>query len=107
MGNRVTYPIHIKEMAIKMKEDNIPVKLIMEELGIKNKTQIETWWRWHRNGQHHRLVQPVGKQYTYGKGPEVQSTEQQLQYKVDYLTRQIEVLKKYKELERMWNQNYL
>lgn len=21
---------------------------IMEELGIKNKTQIETWWRWYR-----------------------------------------------------------
>ena len=27
-------------------EENIPVKTIMEELGIKNKTQIDTWWRW-------------------------------------------------------------
>lgn len=42
MGNRVSYPIHIKEMAIQMKKENIPVKTIMEELGIKNKTQIET-----------------------------------------------------------------
>ena len=75
MGNRVSYPIHIKEMAIQMKKENIPVKTIMEELGIKNKTQIETWWRWYRNGENHRLVQPVGKQYSYGKGPENQSKE--------------------------------
>ena len=27
-------------------KENIPVKTIMEELGIKNKTQIDTWWRW-------------------------------------------------------------
>lgn len=46
MGNRVSYPIHIKEMAIQMKKENIPVKIIMAELGIKNKTQIDTWWRW-------------------------------------------------------------
>lgn len=33
-------------MAMQMKKENIPVKTIMEELGIKNKTQIDTWWRW-------------------------------------------------------------
>jgi len=42
MGNRVPYPIHIKEMAIQMKKENITVIIIMEELGVKNKTQIET-----------------------------------------------------------------
>ncbi|WP_372584003.1 hypothetical protein ACJK62_01370 [Enterococcus faecium] len=42
MGNRVSYSIHIKEMAIQMKKENITVKMIMEELGVKNKTQIET-----------------------------------------------------------------
>ncbi|WP_258080228.1 hypothetical protein [Enterococcus faecalis] len=31
MGNRVSYPIHIKEMAIQMKKENIPVKIIMAE----------------------------------------------------------------------------
>ncbi|KAJ72553.1 hypothetical protein IGM04_002313 [Enterococcus sp. DIV2385] len=51
MGNRVYYPIHIKEMAIQMKKENISVKTIMEELGIKNKTQIETWRRWYRNAR--------------------------------------------------------
>lgn len=77
MGNRVSYPIRIKEMAIQMKKENIPVKTIMEELGIKNKTPIETWWRWYRNGENHRLVQPVGKQCAYGNGPGNLSNEQQ------------------------------
>ena len=107
MGNRVSYPIHIKEMAIQMKKENLPVKTIMEELGIKNKTQIETWWCWYRNGENHRLVQPVGKQYSYGKGPENQSKEQQLKNENKFLKMHIEVLKKYKELERMWSQKYL
>ncbi len=78
MRNWVSYPIYIKEMAIQMKKENIPVKTIMEELGIKNKTQIEAWGRWYRNGENHRLVQPVGKQYAYGTGPENLSNEQQL-----------------------------
>ena len=43
MGTRVAYPIHIKEMAIQMKQEKTPVKMIMEKLGIKNKIQIETW----------------------------------------------------------------
>lgn len=34
--NRISYPIYIKEMAIQMKQKKIPVKTIMEELGIKN-----------------------------------------------------------------------
>lgn len=107
MGTRVAYPIQIKEMAIQMKQENIPVKKIMEELGIKNKTQIETWWRWYRNGENHRLAQPVGKQYSYGKGPEELSTEVQLKNENKFLKMQIEVLKKYNELERRWNQKYL
>ena len=77
MGNRVSYPIHIKEMAIQMKQEKTPVKMIMEKLGIKNKIQIETWWSWYRNDENHRLVQPVGKQDSYGKGPENQSNKQQ------------------------------
>lgn len=109
MGNRVSYSIHIKEMAIQMKKENITVKMIMEELGVKNKTQIETQWCWYRNGENHRLVQPVGKQYSYGKGkgPENQSNEQQLKNENKFLKMQIDVLKKCKELERMWSQKYL
>ncbi|AXG39742.1 IS3 family transposase [Enterococcus gallinarum] len=94
MGTRVAYPIQIKEMAIKMKQDKIPVKTIMEELGIKNKTQIETWWRWYRHGENHRLVQPVGKQYSYGKGPEELSTETQLKNENNFLKIHIDGVKK-------------
>lgn len=79
-------------------------KIIMEELGIKNKTQIEAWGRWYRNGENHRLVQPVGKQYAYGTSPENLSNEQQLRNENNYLKIHIEVLKKYKELERTWSQ---
>ena len=32
----------------------------MEKLSIKNKTQVQTWWRWYLNGEEHRFLQPVG-----------------------------------------------
>ncbi len=48
--------------------------------------------------------QPVGKQYAYGTGPENLSNEQQLRNENNYLKIHIEVLKKYKELERTWSQ---
>ena len=28
---------------------------IMEELNIRNRTQVETWWRWYRNGESYRF----------------------------------------------------
>ena len=42
----------------------------MEELNIRNRTQVKTWWRWYQNGESYRFSQHVGKQYTYGKGLE-------------------------------------
>ena len=47
-----------------------------------------------------RLEQPVGKQYSYGKGPEYESEIKKLQTENRFLKQQIEVLKKFKELER-------
>lgn len=38
---------------------------IMEIHQIKNRGQIKTWVKWHREGQTHRLAQPLGKQYSY------------------------------------------
>ncbi len=52
-----------------MRLAGVPVKEVMEQLTIRNKTQIKTWMRWYRNGELKRLERPVGKQYTYGKGP--------------------------------------
>jgi len=102
MGTRVSYPKEIKLKAVEMKLKGVPTKVIMEELNVRHKTQIETWVRWYKGGEMHRFEQPVGKQYTYGKGPEGLTPMEQLQYENQFLKQQIEVLKKYAELERKW-----
>ena len=107
MGTRVSYPIEVKQKAIKMKLDGKTTKEIMSTLTIKNKTQVETWWRWHRNGETYRFLHPVGKQYTFGKGPEYESEVEQLRIENRFLNQQIEILKKYEKLEGMWNRKYL
>ncbi|VDG98058.1 Uncharacterised protein [Lysinibacillus sphaericus] len=104
MGTRVSYPENVKLKAIEMRLAGIPVKKVMEDLNIRNYTQLKTWMRWYRNGEIHRLAQPVGKQYTFGKGPQYESETAKLQAENRYLKQQIEVLKKYKELERSWRQ---
>ncbi|QHK05544.1 hypothetical protein C7M22_03785 [Bacillus velezensis] len=83
-----------------MRLAGVPVKEIMQELNIKNKTQVQTWVRWYKAGDTHRFEQPVGKQYSYGKGPEYSSELEKLQAENRYLRQQNEVLKKYNELER-------
>jgi transposase len=60
--------------------------------------------RWHRNGESYRLAQPVGQTYTPRKGAHSQDTPSKLEAENRYLKQQIEVLKKYKELEREWYQ---
>lgn len=104
MGTRVSYPAEVKMKAIEMRLAKVPVKEVMEQLNIRNKTQLKTWMRWYRNGEIHRLHQPIGKQYTFGKGPEYDSETAKLQMENRYLKQQIEVLKKYAELERKWRQ---
>lgn len=50
MGTRVSYPVEIKQKAVEMKMAGVPVKEIMNELNIKNKTQIDTWVKWYKTG---------------------------------------------------------
>lgn len=76
------------------------------KLNIRNKTQVKTWWKWYRNGESYRFSQGVGKQYTYGKGNEHFSPLEVLERENKYLKQEIDVLKKYKELERMWKKKY-
>lgn len=102
MGTRVSYPYEIKLKAVEMKLSGIPTKQILEELNIRNKTQVETWIRWYKNGELERFKQPVGKQYSFGKGPDNLSAIQKLELENRFLKQQIEVLKKYEELERKW-----
>lgn len=67
MATRVSYPAEVKMKAIEMRLAGVPVKQVMEELCIRNVTQLKTWMKWYRNGEIHRFQKPVGKQYTYGK----------------------------------------
>ncbi|NOL31394.1 IS3 family transposase [Bacillus altitudinis] len=94
MGTRVSYPAEVKQKAVEMRLAGVPMKEIMQELNIKNKTQVQTWVRWHKTGDTHRFEQPVGKQYTYGKGPEYSSELERLQAENRYLSQQNEVFKK-------------
>lgn len=107
METRVSYPAEVKMKAIEMKLLGIPAKQIMDELHIKNVSQLKTWMKWYKTGEIHRLHQPVGKQYSFGKGPEFDSEESRLQTENRYLKQQVEVLKKYKELERKWLDKHL
>ncbi len=93
MGTRVSYPVEAKQKAVEMRLAGVPMKEIMQELNIKNKTQVQTWVRWYKAGDTHRFEQPVGKQYTYGKGPEYSSDLEKLQAEIRYLRQQNEVLK--------------
>lgn len=100
MATRVSYPVEIKTKAIEMRLAGVPVKEVMEQLNIRNKTQIKTWLRWYRKGEVHRLEQPVGKQYTFGKGPQYASELEKVKAENRFLKQQLDLLKKYKELER-------
>ncbi|MBT2574726.1 IS3 family transposase, partial [Bacillus sp. ISL-51] len=59
--------------AIKMRLAGVPVKEVLKELNIRNKTQLKTWMKWYKAGELHRFEQPVGKQYSFGKGPEYEN----------------------------------
>ena len=87
------YSVETKLGCIEMKKAGKPNKVIMETLDIKNVSQVKTWWRWYRNDELHRFHQPVGKQYTYGKGMGQLSEVEQLRL-------QVELLKKYRSLVR-------
>lgn len=107
MGTRVHYPEEIKWKAIEMKQAGYTNREIMDQLGIKNKRQIKTWMQWYKTGQTYRFSQPVGKQYSYGKGTEELSEVEQLRLKNKQLETQLEILKKYQEIERSWSQKSL
>ena len=102
MGTRVSYPVEVKLQAIEMRLAGIPVKEVMETLQIRNRTQLQTWMRWHKNGEAYRLAQPVGQSYTHQKRSHSQDALSTLKAENQYLKQQNDVLKKYKELEREW-----
>lgn len=104
MGTRIMHSYETKMKVIEMKLAGYTSKSIQTELGIKSITQVKTWWRWYRNGEHYRFSQPVGKQYTYGKGPEGATAQETQSLRIKSLEQQIELLKKYLEREGRWYQ---
>ena len=87
------YSVETKLACIEMKKIGKSNKVIMDTLGIKNVSQVKTWWQWYQNDELFRFHQPVGKQYTYGKGMKQLSEAEQLRL-------QVELLKKYQSLIR-------
>lgn len=104
MGKRMHYPAEIKWKAVQLKEEGYTNREIMKELGIRNETQIKTWMRWYRTGQTYRFSQPVGKQYTYGKGPAELTELEKKDLEIRYLKAKVAVLEKLKEIQRRWGQ---
>ncbi|WP_373467154.1 hypothetical protein [Bacillus aerius] len=49
MGKRVSYPISVKEEDVQMRLAGE----IMDKLGMKNRTQVKTWMKWHRADNHY------------------------------------------------------
>ena len=93
MGTRISYPVKAKMKEIEMRLAGVPVKEVMEELNIRNYMQLKTWMRWYRNGEMHRLEQPVGKLYTFGKRPKYESETAKLQMENRYLKQYYSYLK--------------
>lgn len=102
MGKRVHYPAEIKWKAVQMKKEGFTNREIMETLGIKNVSQIKTWMKWYRTNQTHRFAQPVGKQYSYGKGPGELTELEQKDLQIRHLKAKVAVLEKLMEIQRRW-----
>lgn len=90
---RVSYSVETKYKAVEMKIAGFSTKEIMKELNIKNRTQVETWWRWYRNEESYRFSQHVGKQYTYGKGLEELSEIERLKLENKRKDIELDILK--------------
>ena len=46
---RVAYSVETKYKAVEMKTAGFSTKEIMEELNIRNRTQVKSWWLWYQN----------------------------------------------------------
>lgn len=101
---RVSYSSDVKWAVVKEKlAGELTTKEIMEKYGIKNKSQVETWIRWYKNNELYRFDQPVGKQYTYGYGPEGKSEQEIKDRKMMHLETENEILKKFMEIAKELN----
>lgn len=107
MSNKNTfYSEEVKLEAVRLRIEGYSVREIQELLGIKSESQVYTWWYWYQNGEEYRFSQPIGKQYSYGHGPEKSTQNESNQRRIEMLERQVKILKKYKKMEREWYPKY-
>lgn len=100
MGKNI-YSSEVKWAVVKDKmSGELTNKEIMDKYEIKNVSQIKTWMKWYRENQIHRFDQPIGKQYSYGHGPEWKSEEEKKHAKIEHLQMENEILKKYLEVKK-------
>jgi transposase len=100
MGKNV-YSKEVKWAVVKDKmSGQLTNQEIMEKYGIKNVSQIKTWMKWYRENQVHRFDQPIGKQYSYGHGPDRSSEEEKKEHQMNHLRQENEILKKYLEIAK-------
>ncbi|WP_188208355.1 IS3 family transposase, partial [Alkalibacillus aidingensis] len=94
MGKSV-YSSDVKWAVVKAKlAGELTNEEIMEKYNIKNVSQIKTWVRWYRKGEIYRFDQPIGKQYTYGHGPEDRTEDERKDRQINHLKMENEILKK-------------
>lgn len=102
MGKNV-YTSETKWAVVRDKlEGKLTTREIMEKYNVKNKSQIETWMRWYKKGEVYRFDQPIGKQYTFGHGPEFAKEEDRTKNQNTHLKMENEILKKYLAMKKEW-----
>ena len=100
MGKNV-YSGEVKWAVVKDKlSDELTNQEIMNKHGIKNVSQIKTWLKWYHKNEIFRFDQPIGKQYTFGHGPEFASEDVKRERQLSHMRMENEILKKYMEIER-------
>ena len=107
MKKNKVYNIELKMKAVHLREAGWSFKSIAVELDITNVPQAKQWWYWYRDGEIDRLSQAAGKQYCFGHGPEVSTSEETLLIKIRILENQVKLLKKYSNKEREWYWKFL
>lgn len=101
---KVSYLADVKWAVVKEKlVGELTTKEIMEKYGIKNNSQIKTWLKWYQNNEIYRFDQPLGKQYTYGYGPEGKSEQEIKDRKMMHLEMENEILKKFMAIAKELN----
>ena len=102
MGKNV-YTSEIKWAVVRDKlEGKLTTREIMDKYNIKNKSQIQTWIRWYKQGEIYRFDQPIGKQNSFGHGPEFANEDERISNQVTHLKMENEILKKYLAMKKEW-----